>query len=267
MLAAVLSSLDTGSLVAIASALLSVLAAVIAGVMANRSRKLEHALAIQRHKESKAEQTEELISRYREPLLLAAHSLQQRMNNGINGHYLHEFLYCGDAEEERYARRFTVYTLAEYLCWVEIIRRDLRFLDLGDEGRTRELNAHIEKISGILGSSAYPNDQFRVFRGRQRAIGQLLLDMGPTGSEALTYPEFDVRIEDDGEFRRWFIQLLKDVDSFLTHDWAGNQRQVQLQWALIDLIDFLDPSRIRIPDNRDRLAESDRANRITNVPG
>ena len=35
-----------------------------------------------------------------------------------------------DAVDQRYARDYTVYVLAEYLCWAEIIRRDLRFLDL-----------------------------------------------------------------------------------------------------------------------------------------
>ncbi len=267
MLTAVPEKLDAGSIVAIASALLSILAAVISGVMANRSRKLEHALELQRRKESKAEQTEELISKYREPLLLAAHSLQQRMHNGIGGGYLEEFLHCGDPEEERYARRFTIYTLAEYLCWVEIIRRDLQFLDLGDEGKTRSLNAHLTDISSILGSQRYGRSHFRIFRGRQRAIGQLMMDIGHNGStEALTYPEFDVRIEEDSEFRRWFTVLLKDVDAFLTHDWNGNRRQIELQWALIDLIDFLDPGKVRIPHDRAKLEESDIANRVHEVP-
>ncbi len=234
--------------------------------MAQRSRRLEHVLEAQRRRETKAEQTEELISRYREPLLLAANSLQSRLHNGVNGAYLHEFLYCGDEEEERYARHFTVYTLAEYFCWVEIIKRELRFLDLGDEARTRTFNAHLERISGIFGSSAYEHAHFRVFRGRQHAIGQLMTVSGANGTEVMAYPEFDRRLYADEEFARWFRQLLKDVDAFLTHDWIGNMRQVDAQWALIDLIDFLDPGKVRLTDNRAKLMESDRANRITPVP-
>jgi hypothetical protein len=257
---------DTGTLVALVSAALSVLAAVASGVMANRSRRLEHALERQRHRESKAERTEELISRYREPLLLAANSLQSRLHNGINGEYLHLFLYCGDPEEERYARNFTIYTVAEYFCWVEIIRRELRFLDLGDEERTRTFNAHLEKISGIFGSSFYEHPHFRVFRGRQQAIGQLMMVTNVTASEVMTYPAFDLRVETDPEFGRWFTQLRKDVDAFLTHDWAGNVRMVEAQWGLIDLIDFLDPGRVRLTDNRAKLTETASANRITAVP-
>ncbi|HCT79347.1 MAG TPA: hypothetical protein DGG94_21980 [Micromonosporaceae bacterium] len=234
--------------------------------MAQRSRKLEHALELQRHRESKAEQTEELISRYREPLLLAANSLQSRLHNGINGDYLHNYLYCGDPEEERYARNFTVYTVAEYLCWVEIIRRELRFLDLGDEARTRTFNGHLETISHLFGTTDFLHPHFRIFRGKQRAIGQLMMVSGPNGTDLMPYPEFDSRLVADPEFARWFNQLRKDVDAFLTHDWVGNTRLVQMQWALIDLIDFLDPGSIRLTNNRARLTESDRANRITPVP-
>ena len=257
---------DPGTILAIASAALSVLAAIISGFMAQRSRQLEHALEAQRRRETKAEQTEELISRYREPLLLAANSLQSRLHNGINGDYLHGFLYCGDPEEERYARHFTVYTLAEYFCWVEIIRRELRFLDLGDETQTRTFNAHLERISSIFGSSRYEHAHFRLFRGRQQAIGQLMMVRREGGIDVMTYPDFDERVVLDPEFHRWFAQLLKDVDAFLTYDWIGNMRQVDAQWALIDLIDFLDPGRIRLTDNREKLMESDRANRITPVP-
>lgn len=242
------------------------LAAVASGVMANRSRRLEHALELQRHRESKAERTEELISRYREPLLLAANSLQSRLHNGVNGDYLHLFLYCGDPEEERYARNFTVYTLGTYFGWVEIIRRELRFLDLGDEQRTRTFNAHLEKISGIFGSSRYPHAHFRVFRGKQQAIGQLMIVQNGASADVMTYPEFDLRVMTDPEFGRWFAQLRNDVDAFLTHDWAGSVRQVEAQWALIDLIDFLDPGKVRLTDNRAKLVESDNANRITRVP-
>ncbi len=259
-------TLDPGNIVAIASAALSILAAVISGYMAQRSSKLEHRLQQERHRESKAEQTEEIISRYREPLLLAANSLQSRMHNATSGDYLHLFLHCGDPEEERYARDFTVYTLAEYLCWVEIIRRELRFLDLGTEERTREFNRHLETVSHELGTQNYPNAHFRLFRGQQRAIGELMMVSSGTGSDCMTYPEFSSKLEQEPEFRRWFVRLRKDVDAFLTHDWSGNARVVHLQWTLIDLIDFLDPNNIRLTQNRAKVVETDWANRITPVP-
>lgn len=261
--------LDTGSLVAIASAALSILAALVSGYMAQRSSRLEHRLQLERHLQSKAEKTEEIISRYREPLLLAANSLQSRFHNGVGGEYLHRFLHCGDPEEERYARDFTVYAVAEYLCWVEIIRRDLRFLDLGSEGRTREFNRHLERVSWIfLDINEHLQPQFRIFRGQQRAIGELMMvSAAGGGTECLSYPAFVSKLDNDPEFARWFKRLRQDVDTFVTQDWQGNIRQVHVQWALIDLIDFLDPNRIRLTQNREKLTETSQANVISPVPG
>lgn len=167
--------IDTGSIVAIGSAALSILAAVISGVMAQRSRRLEHELQQEQHRATKAEKTEEIISRYREPLLLAANSLQSRLFNGLALDYLPKYLHCGDPDEERYARDFTVYTVAEYFCWVEVIRRELRFLDLGSEDRTREFNRHLETVSHVFGTTNIEQEHFRIFRGRQRAIGELMM--------------------------------------------------------------------------------------------
>jgi hypothetical protein len=259
---------DTGTLVAIASAALSIIAALISGYMAQRSSRLEHRLQLERHLQSKAEKTEEIISRYREPLLLAANSLQSRFHNGVGGDYLHTFLHCGDEQQERYARDFTVYAIAEYLCWVEIIRRDLRFLDLGSEERTREFNHHLEGVSWIfLDIHEHLQPQFRLFRGQQRAIGELMMVSSTNGgTDCMTYPMFVSKLDSDPEFEGWFTRLRQDVDTFVTQDWQGNIRQVHVQWALIDLIDFLDPNRIRLTRNRAKLTETDQANRISMVP-
>ena len=236
--------------------------------MAQRSSRLDHRLQMERHLQSKTEKTEEIISRYREPLLLAANSLQSRFHNAVGGDYLHKFLHCGDPEQERYARDFTVYAIAEYLCWVEIIRRDLRFLDLGSEERSREFNRHLEGVSWVfLDIHEHLQPQFRLFRGQQRAIGELMMVTTSSGNtDCMTYPAFVSKLDNDPEFAKWFKRLRQDVDMFLTHDWQGNIRQVHVQWALIDLIDFLDPNRIRLTQSRAKLAETDQANMLSPVP-
>lgn len=243
----------------IASAVLSVLGAIVAGVMttwsAQRSRKLEHALEDERRRESKAEQTEEMISRYREPLLLAANSLQGRLYNGTVGSYLEEYLHCGDLDEERYARDFTVYVLAEYLCWVEIIRRELRFLDLGNEQRNRTFNDHLQAVTNIFASRRIPHAHFRLFRGQQRAVGELMIVNGNGRADCMTYPAFCARLDTDEAFERWFTRLRTDVDAIAAHDVMGNARLVQVQRALIDVIDFLDPDRVRISIDRSKLPD------------
>ncbi|MEV4413811.1 hypothetical protein [Catellatospora sp. NPDC049609] len=246
-------------LVTVISAALSVLGAIVAGVMttwsARKSSMLEHALAEQRHRESKAEQAQEVISRYREPLLLAAYNLQTRLHNAVGGDYLPNYLHHEDEDERRYARDYTVYILAEYLCWVEIIRRELRFLDLGDEESNRTFNRHLVEVGQKFSTQQYPS-HFRLFKGQQRAVGELLMVTGANGrTDSMTYPAFCSRLDNDPEFARWFTRLRKDVDDIVASDLPGNARLLRAQHALIDLIDFLDPTRTRIPENRAKLPD------------
>lgn len=245
--------------VSIISAVLSVLGAIVAGVMttwsARKSSMLEHALAEQRHRESKAEQAQEVLSRYREPLLLAAFNLQTRLHNAVGGDYLPRYLRHEDSDERRYARDYTVYVLAEYLCWVEIIRRELRFLDLGDDESNRTFNRHLMAVGKMFSTMRFPQ-HFRLFKGQQRAIGELVMVAGANGrSDSMTYPAFCSRLDNDAEFGRWFARLRSDVDEVVAHDRAGNERLLRAQHALIDLIDFLDPSHARIPQNRAKLPD------------
>ena len=76
---------------------------------------------------------ERILQQYRDPLLDAAHTLQGRLFNIMAQNFLGMYLNHPDPEERRYARDYTVYAIAEYLCWVEILRRELRFHDLGDD--------------------------------------------------------------------------------------------------------------------------------------
>ena len=250
------------NLIGILSAAVSVLGAIVAGVMTSwssrKARLFEAKLERERHEQTKAEQAAQLISRYREPLLLAANSLQSRLFNAVRDEYLPVYLHCGDPEQERYARDFTVYTLAEYLCWVEIIRRELRFLDLGAEEENREFTKRLLAVTNKLSGQTFDLPHFRLFRGQQRALGELM--MQPTGNghhDCITYPEFTRRLDDDPRFRNWFERLRMDVDAIADSDLAGNDRIIQTQWALIDLIDFLDPDHARLgADYREKFKEA-----------
>jgi hypothetical protein len=234
--------------IGIASAIISVGGAIVAGFLTTWSNRRSH-------EQTKAEQAAQLLSRYREPLLLAANSLQSRIFNVIRDDYLPVYLRSGDREQVDYARRFTVYALAEYLCWVEIIRRELRFLDLGAEAENREFTRLLLAVTNILSNKNGPETHFRLFRGQQRALGELMMVRitGTSEHECLTYPEFSRRLDDDLFFFGWFERLLNDVDVIADASIDRNERLVRTQWALIDLIDFLDPAKIRLgADHREK---------------
>jgi hypothetical protein len=207
-----------------------------------------------------AEQAEAMLSRYREPLLAAAQNLQSRLYNIVHGRYLVAYLHCGDPDQERYARDYTVYLLAEYLCWVGIIRRDLRFLDPGSQEGNRELVRKLEAAGGAISHEKLARP-LRLFRGEQRAIGELMMiptgDTGAARYESLGYVRFCARLDDDQEFAKWFQRLRSDVDEVASTAPAEQTRLIALQNRLIDLIEFLDPDRLRLPSKyRERLTPS-----------
>jgi hypothetical protein len=151
-----------------------------------------------------------VLSRYREPLLAAAQDLHSRLYTMVEHDVLKEQLHCGDPELEHYARDYTIYVLAEYLCWAEIIRRDMRFLDLGSDEGNREFVRLLEINQLALSNEEFPRS-LRLFRGQQRAIGELM--MIPTGTpasaqyEALGYVQFCARLDEDSGFAKWFARL------------------------------------------------------------
>ncbi|MBM0255480.1 hypothetical protein [Micromonospora sp. 4G55] len=246
-------------MIAVTSAGVSLVSALLSSRATYRAAVLQHRLQEQAHRRSKAELAEELFRRYREPLLWAAHSLQSRLFNAISRNFLTTYLHGGDPEEERYVRDNTVYVLAEYLAWLEIIRRDQRFLDIGDVEGTKEFFARIGRTRDILGTDSVEGP-FRLFRGQQRAIGELVLTPGESsngaGQEVMGYATFCERLDNDARFAAWFDRLRFEVDAIEQGGIDGNQRLVQLQNRLIDLVESLDPNGDRLPrSDRDRLVE------------
>jgi hypothetical protein len=252
-------------LIGLVSAGVSVLGAVAAGLMATwsaqRTRRYERLLDAQQRAQDKAEQAEAVLSRYREPLLLAAQNLHSRIYSIVRNKILSNYLHCGDPDLERYGRDYTVYVLAEYLCWAEIIRRDLRFLDLGAEERNRELIRKMEDIQLAMADPGLPR-ALRLFRGEQRAIGEMM--MIPAGNpesaqnESLGYVQFCHRLDDDPNFANWFHRLRDGMDQVAAADEAEQARLIKVQHTLVNLIEFLDPQQLRLPARlRDRLALPD----------
>ena len=235
-------------IVAVSSAALSLISGLFSARASRRARQFEYQLEKQRRSDDAAAVAERILHQYRDPLLDAAQTLQSRTANIVANDYLGKYLHCGLPEEERYARDYTVFALAEYMCWVEIVRRELRFLDLGDVDSNRQLLARLNQTQVTLQSDRLKGP-FRVFRGRQRAIAEVM--MVPTGategprSECLGYAAFTRRLDDDEDFRTWFGGLRHEVDLMVGRD--NDERLIRLQNDLVDLIEHLDPKQLRIP--------------------
>ena len=198
------------------------------------------------------------MSRYRDSLLWAAFDLQSRVYNMLLGYDLADagprrgffrFFLDGPEEMAQYARNSTAFVFAEYLGWAEIIRRDIRFLDLGKHRANQQLILLLSNINETLNTSGWWGATFRIFRTQQRAIGELMIEpAGEPGSRScIGFLEFCRKLSEDKSFRGWMSELVDGVDRADRDPDETWGRLLSLQHELIDLIDFLDPDGTRFP--------------------
>lgn len=242
---------------AVASAMIALVSTAIGVYGQNRTTKIEHELALRREAESKRAQVEDLVARYRDPLLTSAYDLQSRLYSIIQKDFL-QLYYQNDSEIDRqYALQNSLYVFAEYLGWKEILRREVQFLDFGDIEKNQRLEQLLENITQTLLTDRFVV-AFRLFRGEQRAIGEVMITLRPGGGktiyECIGYAEFVKRLADPN-FARWFARLQNDIEQLGANPAVETkQRLVNLQHALIDLIDFLDPKYMHVqPTYRQKL--------------
>lgn len=247
----------TSSTVALVLAGISAVVSVATAIGTERFRRgsgerlaeLEHSLTMRREAATKEEQARALVARYRDPLLQAAYDLQSRLYNvlrpgGFRG-----------GRDPDYFRANTLFLFAELFGWVEVIRLEMQFLDLGATRETSELSDKVAQIQDILASTSRWHDPFYIYRGQQRAMGELMLrerdarsSVRP-GRECIGYAAFVTKLAEP-DFAQWFSRLGDAVDQLKTEK---SERLVSLQHALIDLIDFLDPTCDRFTTARARL--------------
>jgi len=243
--------MSAGVLVALISAGVAVCSAAFAAYTTARSIRLQHTLTLNRARLERQQASEDLIRRYREPLLLAAFDLQARIHNIVHGDFVARHMGSSDPEERHYARASTLYRLGDYFGWIEILRRGLQFLDLGEEERTHGLVERLDTVSPTFSNTEwFPASVFRLFRDEQRALGEVMLE--PAEGElrryqCIGYATFVDRLDRESGFARWFERLGREIDKLSDPAPGQIDRLIEVQHALIHVIDFLDPEGLRFP--------------------
>jgi 3-methyladenine DNA glycosylase AlkD len=191
------------------------------------------------------------LSRYRDPLLKAAFDLQSRLWNIARKGFLS--IYYRRAETKEYAVKNTLYVIGEYLGWVEMMRQEGQYLDLGDVSTNRRLEEVLRKVSHAFATDSIVDPVFRLFRGEQRAIGEIMVfpQSGEPGQSqrCIGYAEFVAKLDDPG-FARWFTRLEGSIDLLVEEHGKHNERLIELQHALIDLVDLIDPEHVHISEKK-----------------
>src|SRR5215211_6659788 len=196
--------MDIEVIIVVIASLVSVASAVISLVAGTRVAQLEHRLTMEREEHSRQLQLEDVVGRYREPVLRATVDLQSRIYNILQKRFLQRYYFKSEAERA-YAVTNTLYVVAEFLGWVEILRREVQYLDLGDIEENRTLTALLERITTLF-LTDQADDRFRLFRGEQRAIGELMLvprmTDGLVHHECLGYAAFSEKLNEP-QFAKW----------------------------------------------------------------
>ncbi len=244
--------MSSAIIVAIVAGVTSLLAAGVA-LLSNRNvARLSSELEERRRLAGAREQAAQLRARYRDPLLGAAFALQSRLYNIVAQDFLLRYMQADQSSRE-YATDNTLHLLAEYLAWVEIIRREIQFLDLGAELANRQWLTVLEDVRDVLARDDL-DPTLRVFRGEQRAIGEMatvaLEDPGDgRRHESLGYASF-VERRREAEFNRWFRKLETDLELLVSEPQVHLERLILLQSGLIDVLEIFDPDCQRFPRGR-----------------
>jgi hypothetical protein len=262
--------MNVGLVVSTISAIVALASAAITALLSARAarERLIFQTEIDRQEAArrKQEERQDLMNRIRDPLLWAAFDLQSRIYNIVAQRFLSAYLRNGSEDEQAYAKHNTVFVFAQYLGWQEIVRRSVQFLDLGSRQDNLDFVNCFSKAAGILSSDSFPSSMsnsfpdsgFRIFRGDQRAIGEIMIKAHASGElSCVGYAEFRAKIDSDASFTQWFSHLVASTEELASAEDPSHPRLVALQHNLVDLINILDPSGSRFPDRlRQRLSGS-----------
>jgi hypothetical protein len=255
-----ISSIVVATIAAIVAVFSAIWTARTSQIVARRQELATQAIAelnnrfeLQKRSLDKADRLEAVVAKYREPLSRTAFDLQSRLFNIVDQGFLW-FYYKGNDRERGYVRENTVYVLCEYLGWVELLRREVEFLDLGDLERSRTLATLIGKVDATLASDRGDwSGEFRLFRGEQRAIGERMLTGSKTPEVTISRPMGYAAFVDqlsEPAFDKWVSALRSDVDTFAGNNKPNFGRLRQLQNDLIDVVRFLDDPPRRFSENQ-----------------
>ncbi len=234
-------------LVALTTAAGTILSSIrISDRSAKNAKDIEQ-LKIENERTKVADEQQKEMSNYIEPLARSCYDLQSRLYNILKRQLIQVYFLNGNDREKAYVINNTTFLVGQYLCWTEIVRREIQFIDLGESDRTRDLLCLQDAISNTWGTDEF-SPSFRLFAGEQRAIGEALITTSARGQECMGYGAF-LRVFAEG-VNPLIDSIRADVAALSCNFKEATSRLTILQNKLIDLLTRLDQKHIRFPKNR-----------------
>jgi hypothetical protein len=192
-----------------------------------------------------ANDAERVLAKFREPLVDAAYELQSRLYNIIQLDFLRRYYLDGEEAEREYAIENTVYVVAQYFAWVEILRHEIQFLNFSELERTRAVADRLRAVVHAFQSDDPAlGNEFRLWRGEQRAIGERMMVRNGDVVTCRGYAAFVER--EDRTLTRFLARVRTDLAAMAA---TGPPPRVhELQRMLVALVRELDPHGVRYPN-------------------
>jgi hypothetical protein len=239
---------DTGLTVALISGAVALASAAIAARAQVKVKRLEQTA----EEEEKRSQARIVLDRYRGPLLDAAWDLGDRIDNIIDRGFLSTY---GGGERQGVAMTGTLFRLAQYFGWAEIVRREVQLLrfESDDTRRTAYFLSLVMRrfatdwydtakakeqakawIEGYDEGVTLPPHHLMLWQEEQRGIGELMIE-ADGAARCVGYATFT------DEYKRSFSRLLAGFKAGLREpDIEQSLRLVELRDALARLVEQLD---------------------------
>lgn len=223
----------------------AIVAAGLSGLFALHAQRQAVRAERELREEDRRAEHEAIMSRYKGPLVHAAYDLQSRLWNIICQRFVASFYPSGGERRQRYIVDNTLFVIGQYFCWIEIIRREVQLLDIGDE--TLPLSQLRDQIYGLWQTSDLP-EPFMIWAGEQRAIGESMILETERGQDCMGYARFSTALAN--EEIPVPPELRADIVKLATEPRHGRERLVLLQAALVRMLDLLDPNCEYFPPDR-----------------
>jgi hypothetical protein len=214
--------------------------------LSERLARLQSDLDSERHEREalfdRSLQAADVLATYREPLAAAAYDLQSRMYNILRMDFFGKWGTTNDHSED--AITSTLFRLAQYFGWTEILRRKIQFLSFPEDEETRK----VARLQSDIGHCFLTDDYglaLMIWSDEQRAIGEQMIVEEHGDVLCMGYATFRERCADTFVIHR--ERLRSEIG-----DPRVTERLREAQHLLCDLVEALDSRRVRYTQNLDR---------------
>jgi hypothetical protein len=214
--------------------------------LSERLARLQSDLDTERHEREalfdRGLQAADVLATYREPLAAAAYDLQSRIYNILRMDFFGKWGNANEHSED--AITSTLFRLAQYFGWTEILRRKIQFLSFPEDEETRKVARLQSDIAHCFLTDSY-GLTLMIWSDEQRAIGEQMIVQEQGDTLCMGYATFRERCADT------FLAHRERLQNEIGEP-GVNERLRDAHHLLCDLVETLDRRRVRYTQNLDR---------------